>query len=76
MSHEFRNPLNSILCSIEVLKTSGLDCLAESQLELIDTVANCGEILLHLVNNILDVSKLASESLELAISGCDLRALV
>jgi signal transduction histidine kinase len=27
MSHEFRNPLNSMLCSIEVLKSSGLDSL-------------------------------------------------
>jgi signal transduction histidine kinase len=27
MSHEFRNPLNSMLCSIDVLKSSGLEAL-------------------------------------------------
>jgi signal transduction histidine kinase len=27
MSHEFRNPLNSMLCSIDVLKCSGLEAL-------------------------------------------------
>ena len=35
MSHEFRNPLNSTLCSIDVLKGLGIDTLTQQQLELL-----------------------------------------
>ena len=38
MSHEFRNPLNSLLCSIDVLKEAGLERLSHQQLELISTM--------------------------------------
>lgn len=54
MSHEFRNPLNSILGSIEIIKSE----LTPDQRDLLETMSNWGEILLNLINNILDVSKL------------------
>jgi signal transduction histidine kinase len=37
---------------------------------------NAGEILLNLVSNILDVSKLQTGTLELNVNECDIRKLV
>jgi K+-sensing histidine kinase KdpD len=67
MSHEFRSPLNSLLCSLEVLTQSGLDALSKNQKDLISTAANWGEILLSLINNVLDVTKLQTNKLDLAL---------
>jgi signal transduction histidine kinase len=58
ISHEFRNPLNSIICSIDVLQHETQDFLPLRQRSLVKTIQNSGEILLNLINNVLDVSKL------------------
>ena len=61
MSHELRNPLNALLASVELLKSS----YSNIDREIIENASFCGEILLHLIGNILDVNKIESNKLEI-----------
>ncbi|MBL4938814.1 MAG: response regulator [Lutibacter sp.] len=58
MSHEIRTPLNSIIGFTDLLLESKIT--SEQQLHL-ETMKNSGEILLSLINNVLDLSKLDSD---------------
>jgi len=62
VSHEFRNPLNSMLGNIELLS---MDVNDSKLLKMLDTCKICGEVLLGLINNVLDVAKINAEMLEL-----------
>jgi PAS domain S-box-containing protein len=68
MSHELRTPLNAILGMSECLQTEIFGSLNERQLKSIGTIERSGQHLLSLINDILDVSKIAAGKLELDIS--------
>ncbi|WP_321859768.1 ATP-binding protein [Burkholderia cenocepacia] len=55
MSHEIRTPLNAILGNLELI---GREPLAESQRERLQTVEGASSVLLDLINDILDLSKI------------------
>ena len=76
VSHELRNPLNSMLGSIEILNCQNLENLTSDQQDLLETMSNCGEILLNLINNVLDITKLQSGNLDLAPGPTDVRAAI
>ncbi|BDX05035.1 ATP-binding protein [Planctobacterium marinum] len=57
ISHELKTPLNGILGSLNLLKQTAL---TEEQLYMADTAENCGEKLVQLINNVLDVSQLSN----------------
>jgi signal transduction histidine kinase/DNA-binding NarL/FixJ family response regulator len=65
MSHELRTPLNGILGYAQILARS--ENLTEEQRHGIKTIYQCGFHLLSLINDILDLSKLESQKLELEL---------
>ena len=62
MSHEIRTPLNGIVGFTELLKDSGLK---DEQIEFVDIIEKSSENLLEIINNILDLSKIESNKLEI-----------
>jgi len=62
MSHEIRTPLNGIVGFTELLKDTGLE---EEQAEFVDIIIKSSENLLEIINNILDLSKIETNKIEI-----------
>jgi signal transduction histidine kinase len=76
MSHQLRTPLTAIIGFCEVL-LGGLDGdLKPDQAEDITQVHKSGIVLLELVNDILDLSKIEAGKIELAIQDVELQEVV
>ena len=63
MSHELRTPLNAILGYAQIFKTA--ENLTQRQIEGLETIKNSGEHLLHLINEVLDLSKVEAGKFKL-----------
>ena len=62
MSHEIRTPLTAILGYTDLLRDDGdLGKAPPSRLETIDTIASAGQHLLAVINNLLDLSKIEAD---------------
>lgn len=66
MSHEIRTPLNGIFGMAQLL--SAPDCTVEQRQEYAKTILTSGQTLLTLLNDILDLSKIEADRLELKFS--------
>ncbi|MBE9161019.1 PAS domain S-box protein [Tychonema sp. LEGE 06208] len=64
MSHELRTPLNGILGYIQLLKTDRN--LTADQQESLNSIHQCGNHLLTLINDVLDISKIEASKMELS----------
>jgi signal transduction histidine kinase len=73
MSHEIRTPLNGILGMAQVL---AMGELPESAREQANIIRNCGETLLGLLNDVLDLSKIEAGRMELSSEPFDLAAAI
>lgn len=62
MSHEIRTPLNGIVGFTELLKDTNL---GNEQTEFVEIIEKSSENLLEIINNILDLSKIESNKLEI-----------
>ncbi|GAB3543873.1 HAMP domain-containing protein [Noviherbaspirillum agri] len=67
MSHELRTPLNSLLLLAEQMRQNIERNLTPKQLEMIRIIHGAGSELLHLINDILDLSKIESGSVTLNV---------
>lgn len=68
MSHEIRTPLNSIVGFSNILAVEE-DLTPEEREEYVDTINKNSELLLKLVNDILELSRIESDYMSLSISG-------
>ena len=68
MSHELRTPLNGILGTTELLSRTPLDA---TQSQFAQRLMRSGRALVHLVDDILDVARLESTTVELAAAPFD-----
>jgi PAS domain S-box-containing protein len=73
MSHEIRTPMNAILGFSDLLDALISDPRARSYLAAVTT---SGRALLDLINDILDLSKIEAEKLELHLESTSLRSLL
>ncbi len=76
ISHEIRTPLNNII---------GFSSLLEAEISLIENkelfdyaraISESGDRLLHLLNNIIDISKLEANDMQVMLKPCDINTIV
>jgi len=73
MSHEIRTPMNGILGMLTLLEDTNP---SKQQLEYIESIRSCGDGLLVVINDILDISKLESGKFLLEHNSFDLKLLI
>ena len=73
MSHELRTPMNGVLGMAGLLLRSRL---TDKQMHQVERIKQSGDALLTLLNNLLDISKIEAERVELEIAEFDLVRMV
>jgi len=75
MSHELRTPLNAIIGFADLLQTGGVPAESPKRKVFLGHIATSGRHLLHLINDVLDLSKVESGKFEFHPEPVDLATL-
>ncbi len=75
-AHDLRNPLGVILTYSDFLESEAFDVLDNDQRDFVSTIKSTSEFMLHLINDLLDVSAIESGQLQLECTPTDLVELV
>jgi len=73
LSHEIRNPLNGIIGTMDLLSKTNLD---HHQLNYVNNIKTSSYILLEILNNILDLSKIEKGKMEINKQVFDLELMI
>lgn len=73
MSHEIRTPMNGILGLLELLHSKTMSPVQQQIMQMIDDSAKS---LMTVLNDVLDLSKIEFNQMELNFQPCDVRALI
>lgn len=73
MSHEIRTPLNGIIGASQLLSRSALNT---EQQELLQTLQASGHILINIISDILDISKIEADKLTITPTAVNIRHCV
>jgi len=78
VSHELRTPLNSVIGFSELLLTGQVEgaALSDTQRDYLETISRNGRHLLQLINELLDLSKIAAGRMDLRLEPVPLDALL
>ncbi len=79
ISHEIRNPLQSLQGSVELMaelyKSGSVVPLSQEMPQLLEICKGCCGVVINLVSNVLDMSKIAADRMQLSPVATDLREL-
>ena len=76
VSHELRTPLNAIVGFVDLLRDGVYGELATRQVNPVDRIAGSAAHLRHLVDQVLDIAKMAAGRMEMHAEPVDLRPFV
>lgn len=76
MSHELRTPLNSIVGYSELLMQGLYGELSDNQQDRVEKIHRNGKMLLALINDILDLSRIESGRLDMALTSLSLQQAI
>lgn len=73
ISHELRTPMNGVIGMTSLLQKTHLDA---EQSDFVNTIRNSGDTMLALINELLDLSKIEANKIELDAAPFDLTACI
>ena len=76
MRHEIRTPLNAIVGFSSILATPGLELEDEEKEDMISTINKNNDLLLKLINDVLDLSRMESGQITLSAKPCSVDKLM
>ncbi len=77
MSHEIRTPMNSIMGFAQVLARQGTQYnFSPKQMQCIDHILNSSQQLLHIIDDLLDLSNIEAGRMNVSIEDVDLGTLI
>ena len=76
MSHELRTPLNAIIGITELLEEDAQDDGQDDYIEPLERISRAGRHLLHLIDEVLDLSKIEAGRVEFHVEAIDIAGLM
>ncbi len=73
MSHEIRTPLNGIIGTIDLMKHT---LLSTEQEELMLSLQSSSNVLLDIINDVLDISKIEADKLDIFEGPCNINTII
>jgi len=74
MSHEIRTPMNAIIGFSELLKDTNTN--DETKREYIDIITNKGNLLMNIINDIIDISKIEANEMEISNQSINISQII